>query len=98
MRISKLQIILWIIGLLMPLWLLVTDSVIQRFTGVPLSGAWLHISVIVAAVFCAVVIAFSRFAVWQRIALVFASWLLLVGEVLTLGAFLLSRDGLRGVQ
>jgi hypothetical protein len=61
-------------------------------------GSVALVSVIVGALVCAVAIARSSFAVWQRIALVFASWLLLAGEVLTLGAFLLSRGGLRGVQ
>lgn len=98
MKILKSQLIVWIVGLLMPLWLLAADSMIQRFSGTQLSGAWLHVSVIGGALICAVVVAFSRLAVWQRVALMFASWLLLAGEVLILGALELSRNGLAGTQ
>jgi hypothetical protein len=98
LKTSKSQLIVWTVGLLMPLWLLVADLTIQRFSGTRLSGVWLYVSVIAAAVLCASVIAFSRFAVWQRIALVLASWLLLAGEALALGAFELSKTGLAGTQ
>lgn len=82
----------------MPLWLLLADLLLQQFTRTPLSGAWLYVGMIVAAVFCAAVIVFSRFTVWHRIALVFASWLLLAGEVLIIGIFKLARSGLNGIQ
>ena len=91
MKISKPQLIMWTVGFLAPVWLLL-------FTPASTPGAWLYVSVLVGAIVCAVAIAMSRFAIWQRIALVFASWLLLGGEVLTLGVFFLSRDGLRGIQ
>lgn len=91
MKISKPQLIMWSVGFLAPVWLLL-------FTPASTSGAWLYVSVLLGAIVCAVAIAMSRFAIWQRIALVFASWLLLGGEVLTLGMFLLWGDGLRGVQ
>jgi len=94
MKISKSQLVMWAVGFLAPVWLLV----IGRFTSGHISGAWLYVSVIVGALVCAVAIARSSFAVWQRIALVLASWLLLAGELLTLAAILLSRAGLRGVQ
>ncbi len=98
MKFSKSKLIAWSIGLLMPLWLLVADLLLQRFTGTPLPGAWLYVGMIVAAVLCAVVISFSCFPIWQRIALVFASWLLLAGEVLIIGVFELARSGVKGIQ
>jgi hypothetical protein len=94
MKITKAQLLMWCIGFLAPVWLLV----VERLMSAPISGAWLYGSIIIGALVCAVAIAVSSFSVWQRVALVFASWLLLVGEVLTLGAFLMSRHGLRGVQ
>lgn len=69
-----------------------------RLTGVSLPGGWLYASIILGAVICGISELFVNCAIWQWVALVFASWLLLVGEVLMLGAFLLSRSGLKGIQ
>jgi hypothetical protein len=96
-KISKSQRLVWSIGSLMPLWLVVINLVVKQSTGVEVSGVWIYVSVTLAAATCAVAIAFSRFSVWQRVALIMASWVLLVAEVLLLAAIALMRNGLEGV-
>jgi len=98
MKISKGQLIVWSTGLLAPLWLLLINSLIERFMSVSVSGRWLYASIILGALICATAISVSRFAVWQRIALILASWLLIAGEVLTLGAFLVFNPGVSATQ
>lgn len=70
----------------------------DNVTSGSISGAWLYVGVIAGAVLCAAALAVSDYSTWQRVALVLASWLLMLGEVLLIGAVLLSRDGLTGVQ
>ena len=96
-KISRPQLVAWSIGFLMPLWLVVIDLMMQRLTGIEVSGAWLYVSVTVAAIICAITVVFSRFTLWQRVALIMTSWLLLVCEVLVLAAAALMRNGLEGV-
>src|SRR5688572_33403055 len=98
MKPSSLRVVIWVSGFLMPLWLFLADLMTQRFAHVSLQGVWLYGGIIAGAIICALVISLSHIAIWQRIALVFASWLLLAGEVLTLGALQLARNGLAGTQ
>ena len=88
----------WSIGLLMPVWLFVSNFINKWLSGTELPGAWLYVSVILGAVICGIVISFSALAVWRRVSLVLISWILIAGEVLALGAFELSRSGLAGTH
>jgi hypothetical protein len=82
----------------MPVWFFAADLFNERLTQTNIPGRWLYVSIIFGAAICGIAISFLKFAVWQRMALVFASWLLIFGEVLMLGTFFLSRSGLKGTQ
>jgi hypothetical protein len=98
MKTSKTNLLIWGIGFLMPLWLAIADPISKSLFGTELSGRWLYVSVIAGASICAIAVFVSAFSIWQRVALVIGSWVLLAGEVLVLGAFYLSKNGLVGTQ
>jgi len=98
MKISNFQLLIWCVGFLSPVWMCVVDLIAQYLTSASISGAWLYVSILLGAVVCSISIAFSRFNLWERIALVFVSWLLLAGEVLAIGALLIMTHGLQGTQ
>ena len=98
MRVSKSVLALWSFGFLMPVWLLIADLFSERLTGTNLPGGWLYVGIVAGAAVCGIAICLWKVTIWQRLALILASWLLLAGEVLLLGAFSLSQSGLKGVQ
>jgi hypothetical protein len=98
MKVFSRQLIIWIVGLLMPVWLLLAGNAYKLIAGAELSGRWLYVSIIAGAVLCAGSVLTSELPIVRRVVFVFASWLMLAVEVLLLGVFEFSRSGLTGIQ
>ena len=98
MRVFKRHLLIWSIGMLMPVWLFVADHCYKLFVRKEFSAGWLYVSIIAGALICAGAIATTGLPAFRRILFVFASWLMLAAEVLLLGVFEFARTGLTGIQ
>ena len=78
----------------MPVWMIAADFSFK----LNLSGRWVGLSLLAGALLCAGVVATSGIPLFRRILVVFGSGLLLIAEVLAIGAVLVAKGGLEGIQ
>jgi hypothetical protein len=94
MNALRLRWVLGIAAFLLPTLTTVTDQLLSLH----LSGRWLYIELVTAALVCGGIALTAPCVWWKRLALVAATVCLLGVQVLALGAFLMVTFGLQGIQ